>query len=211
MFWRWTHFPGEQTWWGYFSLWQEEGHSDIVSAERVWKTTNDKTEWNFVAYMRRWKTKLSVFQYVFNFQLKSQQRWRKVQMGLMAGKQIRWHNLYCWEKCRESQELSEAMSEKGDSGRQAFHTAANTASFPFFTKTQTGSITSTFSRKLSHQCWENTDLRSHPCQLWSSYCTSLGLTEKNDMPVFVIMNRCVSSKKQKQNCTCSPEWNVFSV
>lgn len=54
------------------------------------------------------------------------------------------------------------MSEKGDLGWQAFHTTANTALFPFFTKTETASITSTFSRS-----YPSTVLRKHRSKLTS--------------------------------------------
>ena len=54
------------------------------------------------------------------------------------------------------------MSEKGDLGWQAFHTTANAALFPFFTKTETASITSPFSRS-----YPSTVLRKHRSKLTS--------------------------------------------
>ena len=49
VWWKWTHFPGERTWWVYSSLWQEEGHSDTVLVGRVWMTRHNTRELNIVA------------------------------------------------------------------------------------------------------------------------------------------------------------------
>lgn len=192
VFWKWTHFPAEQIWWGYFSLWQEEGHSDIVWVEHVWKTGRKHASRHIK------KIKFSQNCDSFKMYLTSSSSHncgnKLFKWAWWLGNKLSDTNIYCWEKFRQSQELSEAMSARGDLGWQAFHTTANTASFPSFTKTKTG-------RKLSYQCWENTDLSSYPSQVWSWYCSSLRLAQKNDMAMFVIMNRCVSyisiSKKQK--------------